>query len=444
MGLTGLAIYKELPKKNCGECGVPTCLAFAMALAGGKASLESCPYVTEEAKEALGSASAPPIRLVKIGTGDKVVELGDETVMFRHDKTFFHPTGIAFEVEDTLDAAALAAKLEKIKGLEFDRVGLHYAADMIAVSNVSGNADAFLAAVKAAVDGTDLALVLISPNADTMAKALEIAGARKPLIYAATADNYEAMTELAKKYATALAVKADGFDALEELVGKVTALGHKDLVLDPGSRQTAQVVADLTQLRRMTIKKKFRPFGYPVVAFTSEADPMDEIMQAQSYVSKYASMVVVKTAEKQHVMALFTWVQNLYTDPQKPIQVESKIYEVGHVGPDSPVYITTNFSLTYYSVEGEVEGTKIPSYIIPVDTEGTSVLTAWAAGKFSGERVAEVMKELGIEEKVNHRNVIIPGYVAVIAAKLKETSGWNVIVGPREASGISLFAKNNL
>ena len=444
MGLTGLAIYKELPKKNCGECGVPTCLAFAMALAGGKASLETCPYVTEAAKESLGSASAPPIRLVKIGAGDGVIELGDETVMFRHDKTFFHPTAIAFEVEDTLDAAALAAKLDKIKALEFDRVGIHYAANMLAISNVSGNADAFVAAVKMAVEKTDMALVLIAADVDTMAKALEIAAARKPLVYAATADNYEKMTALAIKHAVPMAVKADGFDALEELVGKVVALGHKDLVLDPGSRQTAKVVADLTQLRRLTIKKKFRPFGYPVMAFTSEADPMDEVLQAQAYVAKYASMVVVKGAEKEEVMALFTWISNLYTDPQKPIQVEMKIYEVGAVNPNSPVYITTNFSLTYYSVEGEVEATKIPSYIIPVDTEGTSVLTAWAAGKFGGERVAEVMQELGIADKVNHKNVIIPGYVAVIAAKLKETSGWNVIVGPREASAISVFAKSNL
>lgn len=444
MGLTGLAIYKQLPKKNCGECGVPTCLAFAMALASGKASLDKCPYVTEEAKEALGSASAPPIKLVKIGVGDHVVELGDETVLFRHDKTFYHPTGIAFEVEDTLDAAALAAKLEKINGLEFDRVGLHYTVDMVAIKNASGNADTFANVVKQVADASPLALVLMSDDSDAMAKALEIVTARKPLVYAATADNYEKMTELAKKYEAPLAVKADGLEALEELVNKVVALGHKDLVIDTGSRKTVDVLADLTQLRRLTIKKKFRPFGYPVMTFTTEEDPMDEVLQAQVYVSKYASMIVLKTVEKQHVLPILSWRQNLYTDPQKPIQVESKIYEVGAVTPDSPVYITTNFSLTYYTVEGEVEGSKIPSYIIPIDTDGTSVLTAWAAGKFSGEKIAEVMKELGIEEKVNHKNVIIPGYVAVISAKLKEESGWNVLVGPREAAGISSFAKSNL
>jgi acetyl-CoA decarbonylase/synthase complex subunit gamma len=230
---------------------------------------------------------------------------------------------------------------------------------------------------------------------------------------------------------------------LEDVVNKVVALGHKDLVIDPGSRETVEVLKDLTQIRRMSIKKKFRPFGYPVIAFTTETDPMDEVLQAQVYVSKYASLVVMKTVEKQFVLPLLSWRQNLYTDPQKPIQVESKIYEIGAVNENSPVYITTNFSLSYYSVEGEVEASKIPSYIIPIDTDGTSVLTAWAAGKFGGDRIAEVMKELGIEQKVSHRNVVIPGYVAVIAAKLKEESGWNVIVGPREAAGISAFARAN-
>lgn len=444
MGLTGLAIFKELPKKNCGECGVPTCLAFAMALAAGKASLESCPYVTEAAKESLGSASAPPIKLVKVGAGDsQTVELGDETVMFRHDKTFYHPTAVAFEVEDTLDEAALTAKLAQINGLEFDRVGLHYTVDMVAVKNASGNADTYANVVKKVAESSKLALILMSDDSAAMEKALEAVTARKPLVYAATIDNYEAMTAVAKKYEAPLAVKGANLNELEEVVTKVVALGHKDLVIDPGSRNTVDVLADLTQIRRMAIKKKFRPFGYPVMAFTSEVDPMDEVMQAQVYVSKYASLVVIKTVEKQFVLPLLSWRQNLYTDPQKPIQVESKIYEVGAVSENSPVYITTNFSLSYYSVEGEVEASKIPSYIIPIDTDGTSVLTAWAAGKLGGDKVAEVMKSLGIEEKVSHRNVVIPGYVAVIAAKLKEDSGWNVIVGPRESAGISPFARAN-
>jgi acetyl-CoA decarbonylase/synthase complex subunit gamma len=350
---------------------------------------------------------------------------------------------IAFEVEDTLDEGALTARLEQINGLEFDRVGLHYTVDMIAIKNASGNADTFAQVVKKIAENTKLALILMSDDSAAMEKALETVTARKPLVYAATIDNYEAMTAVAKKYEAPLAVKGANLDELEEVVNKVVALGHKDLVIDPGSRNTVDVLADLTQIRRMAIKKKFRPFGYPVMAFTSESDPMDEVLQAQVYVSKYASLVVLKTVEKQFVLPLLSWRQNLYTDPQKPIQVESKIYEIGAVNENSPVYITTNFSLSYYSVEGEVEASKIPSYIIPVDTDGTSVLTAWAAGKFGGDRIAQVMKDLGIESKVSHRNVVIPGYVAVIAAKLKEESGWNVIVGPRESAGISPFARAN-
>ena len=441
MALTGLEIYKLLPKKNCGECGPPTCLAFAMSLAAGKASLDTCPYVSDAAKEALGSASAPPIKLVKIGAGEKIVELGDETVIFRHDKTFFHPTGIAFEVEDNLNEAELTQKIMEINGLEFSRVGLQYEVDMVAVKQ-TGDAAQFKQAVEKVAAGTKLALVLITEDPAAAAQALEVCTGRNPLLYAATESNYNDMTELAKKYNVPLGIKAEDIFKLSDLAEKVIALGHKDLVLDSGARGTAQVLADLTQLRRATIKKKYRPFGYPTVAFTTAEDPMEEMIQAQVYISKYASMVVVKTSAKHFILPLLTWRQNLYTDPQKPIQVESKIYEVGKVTADSPVYLTTNFSLTYFSVEGEVEGSKVPAYIIPVATDGTSVLTAWAAGKYSAEKIAEVINSVGIADKVNHREIILPGYVAVLSGKLEEKSGWKVIVGPREAAGIPAFAKS--
>lgn len=441
MALTGLEIYKLLPKKNCGECGPPTCLAFAMSLAAGKASLEVCPYVSDDAKEALGAASAPPIKLIKIGAGGKTVELGDETVIFRHDKTFFHPTGIAFEVEDSLSETELAQKLEEINVLEFDRVGLHYEVDMVAVKQ-TGDAAQFKTAVQKVAATTSLSLVLITEDPASADQALEACKGRNPLLYCATENNYSEMTELAKKYGVPLGVKAENIFALSNLVEKITALGYKELVLDSGARDTSKVLADLTEMRRAAIKKKYRPFGYPTVAFATAEDPMEEIMQAQVYVSKYASMVVLKTTAKHFVLPLLAWRQNLYTDPQKPIQVETKIYEVGNVTADSPVYLTTNFSLTYYSVEGEVEGSKVASYIIPVDTDGTSVLTAWAAGKYSAEKIAEVINSIGIAEKVNHREIILPGYVAVLSGKLEEKSGWKVVVGPREAAGIPAFAKS--
>ena len=439
MGLTGLEIYKQLPKKNCGECGTPTCLAFAMALAAGKAALDSCPYVTEAAREALDSAAAPPIKAVKFGNG---LILGDETILFRHDKTFYHETTIMIHIADTLSDEEISIKVQEINALEFDRVGLHYSVDGIAVVDESGDSARFAAVCARIGAETTKSLMILSENPEALQAAVPNLADRKPLIGVATAANYEAVVNLAKELAVPVILKADGLDALNDLVEKAQALGYKEFVLDPGSRTTSRTLANLTHLRRLAIKKKFRAFGYPVIAFTSKNDPMEEVTEASVYVCKYASAVVVKAMGKAQLLPLLAVRQNLYTDPQKPIQVESSLHTVGEVNENSPLYITTNFSLTYYSVEGEVEATKIPSYILPIDTDGTSVLTAYAAGKFEPEKIAEAMEACGIAAKVSHRKVIIPGYVAVISGKLAEKSGWEVVVGPRESSGIASFAKS--
>lgn len=439
MALTGLEIFKQLPKKNCQECGVPTCLAFAMALAAGKATLDSCPYVTEEAREALDSAAAPPIKAIKFGQ-DTV--LGDETVLFRHDKTFYHPTAVLIQVSDSMEEEELRVKLQEINGLVFERVGLQYSVDGIAVVNDSQDAQRFAKCVSEVAAGTDKSLVLLSDAPQAVREALVGLASRKPLIGVATTDNYQEMVNIAKEHAVPLIVRGAGLDGLNDLVEKVHALGYKELVLDPGAGTAVEVLANLTHLRRLAIKKKFRPFGYPVIAFTNQGDPLEEIMEAGVYVTKYASAVVIRTSSKAQVLPLLTLRQNIYTDPQKPIQVEPSLHAVGNVDENSPFYITTNFSLTYYSVEGEVEASKIPSYILPIDTDGTSVLTAYAAGKLEPEMVHEAMLASGIAEKVKHRNVVIPGYVAVLSGKLAEVSGWKVIVGPQEASGIVSFAKS--
>ncbi|MBW6463638.1 MAG: acetyl-CoA decarbonylase/synthase complex subunit gamma [Dethiobacteria bacterium] len=440
MGLTGLEIYKHLPKTNCKDCGSPTCLAFAMALASGKASLDACPHVTDEAKEALDSASAPPIKLVKVGVGDNVVELGEETEIFRHDKRFFHPTGVAVLISDTDD---VAAKAEAFEALEFHRVGMDYKTDLVAVKCDSGDAAKFKAAVETVAGKTAKAMILIADDPAVMEAGLGVVADRKPLVCAATADNFEKMTELAKGKECPLVVRGKDLHETAELVEKVVALGHKDLVLDSGARETSKVLADLTQFRRLAVRKKFRPFGYPAIAFTSKEDPREEVIQAGVYMSKYADVVVMKAAEKQQLLPLLSWRQNLYTDPQKPIAVEAKLYDIGTPGEESPVYVTTNFSLTYFIVEGEVESSRIPSRILSVDTGGVSVLTAYADNKFSAETIAEAIKKSGLEEKVKHRKLVLPGHVAVLKGALEEESGWDVIVGPREASGITKFSKDN-
>lgn len=438
MGLTGLDIFKQLPKTNCKECGQATCLAFAMQIAAGKAGLDGCPHVSAAAREALEAASAPPVALVKIGTGDNEIQLGNETVLFRHDKRFEHPTAITISVNDTED---VAAKVQAVNKLVFDRVGMTFKADMVAVINASGDAAKFAEAVKTAVDNTELPLTLCSEDAAAMASALEIAGSKKPLIYAATAANYEAMTELAKKFECPLAVKAANLNDLADLVEKIVALGWKQLILDSGATDVNKVLADQTQIRRLAINKRFRPFGYPTIAVVTNEDPVQAVLDASVFIAKYAGIVVLSTADPADILPLITLRLNIYTDPQKPIAVESKLYKVGEPGPDAPVFITTNFSLTYFCVQGDVEAARIPAYILPVDSDGTSVLTAWAAGKLTPDSITELIKKSGIEEMVNHRKLILPGGVAVLSGKLAEVSGWEVLVGPYDSGGIPSFIK---
>ncbi|NLX90772.1 MAG: acetyl-CoA decarbonylase/synthase complex subunit gamma [Firmicutes bacterium] len=438
MALTGLDIFKLLPKTNCKKCGYLTCLAFAMALANGKSSVDACPELSAEARETLSSAAEPPIRSVNIGSGEKIVKVGGETELFRHDKRFNHPVAIAVAVNDNED---VEAKIDKINSLSFERVGQHYEVDMVALMNTSGDAAVFKEAAVKAAAGTDKNFILVTRDTLAMEAALQVLGPRKPLLYAADGDNYAEMTELAKAHGCALAVRAGDLHALAELTAKVIALGYRELVLDPGAQDSSRILADLTQLRRLAVRKKFRPFAYPVITFTTKEDPAEEMMQIASATAKYADIIVVRTDRAEYLLPALTLRENIYADPQKPVAVEPGLYAVGDAGEHSPVYCTTNFSLTYFLVEGEVSATRIPSYILSVDTNGTSVLTAYADNKFTAETIARAMEEYGLEQKVGHKNIVIPGAVAVLKGKLEEESGWNVIVGPREASGIQKFAK---
>lgn len=440
MGLTGLEIFKQLPKTNCKDCGQPTCLAFAMSLASGKANLDQCPHVTDAAKEALDSASAPPVALIKIGVGEKAVTIGNETVLYRHDKRFENMTAIAVSVSDEMSSAEIAEKIVQINKLAFDRVGQMHSVSMVAVKNSAGDPGKFAEAVKAAADNTDFPLVLISEDPAAVEKALEIAAGKKPLVCGANSDNYEAMTNLAKKYDVPMVVKGDSLEQLASLVEKVVGMGFKQIIIDSGAREVNRVLADQTQMRRHALKK-FRPFGYPTIAFASNQDSLQAVIDAGVYISKYAAVVVIDSADPADVLPLITLRLNIYTDPQKPIAVESKIYEIGNVDNSSPVYVTTNFSLTYFCLAGDVESSRVPGYILPVDTDGVSVMTGWAAGKFTPEKISEMLQESGISDKVEHRKVIIPGGVAVLSGKLQELSGWEVIVGPRESAGIPTFLK---
>jgi len=441
MALTAMDIYKLLPRKNCGECGVPTCLAFAMQLSKKQASIDDCPYVSDEAKEALAGASVPPIRLVKIGTGDNELEIGNETVMFRHEETFHHPCGIAVQITDELEGDYLDEKIEKINGLWFERVGEMIGVELIAIKETKGDAQKYADVVKRVVEKSKQTPILMSFRPSIIETALEVSAEKKPLIYAATQENFEKMAELAKNYQVPLAVYEEGLDELAEFTPKLKGLGVNDLVLDTGARDMPKVMNDLTQIRRQALKNNFRPFGYPTIAFAGAGDTKKLVIEGSTYVSKYANIIVVNGDEPWQILPLLTLRQNIYTDPRVPPAIESKVYEVGEVTPDSPILMTTNFSLTYYTVLGEVEASKIPAYILAIDTEGQSVLTAYSSEKLNAEDAAKTIKQVGLENMVNHKNIVIPGFVAVMSGALEAESGWNVTVGPREATSIPVFLR---
>lgn len=443
MALTGLDIYKLLPKTNCGECKSPTCLAFAMRVAQKQASIDQCPHVTAEAKEKLGAASAPPIQLVTIGTGNFKVAVGNETILFRHEETFHHPAGIAVAVSDKLSEAEIAARADKVVHLIFERVGTKIAVDMVCVNNDSGDPAKFAAAAKIVAQKCPMAMILNSENPESLKAAVAVCADKRPLLYGANPNNYQAVAALAKEKNLPVGAKADGLEALAGLTQKIAAAGVKEIVIDSGARNVRQQLEDLTKVRRYALKKTFRPLGYPQIAFVADADPMLTVLMAAIYVAKYSGIVVVDAIEPSQLMPLLTVRQNIYTDPRSPIQVEAGIHKVGEATAKSPLLVTTNFSLTYYTVEGDVESSKVPTNILVVDTEGTSVLTAWAAEKFTTDQIAAAMRKNEVEKIAPHKKIIIPGLIAVESGKLQEETGWEVVVGPKESSGIPSYLKAN-
>jgi acetyl-CoA decarbonylase/synthase complex subunit gamma len=445
MALTGIAIYKWLPKTNCGECGVPTCLAFAMGLAAGKSELSACPYVSNEAKEKLDEASAPPIRPITIGVGDNAVKVGGETVMFRHEKRFENRPGIGAILSDKASTVEAEAMLNKLKTLQYERVGQHLRAELLALKADSGDAATFTALVKKVSESSDAALILMSDNIEIQNAALEICAVKKPLIYAATKDNIDDFAELAMKHSCPLAVKAANLDELVELTEILTAAGVKDMVLDGGSREIDKVYQEQIIIRRAALQNKFRPLGFPTIVFPCEMteDPLQEAVIAAALVAKYGGIIVLSDFRGESLFPLLVERLNIYTDPQRPLATTQGIYEINGPDTNSPVLLTCNFSLTYFIVSGETENSKVSSHLLIKDTEGLSVLTAWAAGKFSADDIALFVKKSGIADKVSHRKLIIPGYIAVESGGLEEElDGWEIEVGPREAAHIPSYLKN--
>jgi acetyl-CoA decarbonylase/synthase, CODH/ACS complex subunit gamma len=444
MALSGLEIYKLLPASskdaavkahaNCKECGFPTCLAFAMKLSQKQAELAQCPYVEEESKVKLEASAAPPIRLITVSAAEHKLDVGNETVLFRHEKTFFHQPGLFVRVKDSQSDVAQVA--QAVAGYAVDYVGMDLTLDGIAVEAAGGNFAATVTAVKAACP---FPLILIAEDPAVAEAGLKAAQGTRSLLYAATAANWQPMAKLAVTYKVPLAVRVEGGDvgALAALAEQVKGAGVEDIVLDPGVRDYSGSLGVFTQLRRLALKKNERKVGYPIIAFAG----VDPILAGQ-HIAKYAGFVVLDRFNPADVYPLLVMRANLFTDPQKPIQVQPGIYEINNPKPGDPLMVTTNFSITYFAVANEVESSGLPGWLLVADAEGMSVLTAWAAGKFDADRIAKSVKTSGIADKINHQRIIIPGHVAVLMGELEEAlPGWQISVGPREAVDLPNYLK---
>jgi len=445
MALSGIQIYKLLPQTNCKECGFPTCLAFAMKLAAKQVELGACPYVSDASKKQLAESSAPPIRLITLKAGTQV-KVGNEVVMFRHEKTFYNKTGLFLRVKAS--DPDIAKKVAAADAYKVNYVGMDLTIDGFAVE-----ADGDLAAaVKTIRTVTQRPLILIGNDAAALDSALGLLAGEQALIYAADSSDYEPLADTAKKHKAALVVNGRDVamqrlyvDALADLTQKVQAKGVDDMVLDLGGKNMSEALTRSTQVRRLAIKSNLRALGYPTIFFAAQNGVEKEAVYAAQAIAKYAGFVVLDTFSPEMLYPLLVLRENIYTDPQKPIQVTPGIYEINSPTAESPVLITTNFSITYFSVANEVEGSGLPAWLVVTDAEGMSVLTAWAAGKFDAERIAKAVKGFDVASKVGRKRIVLPGHVAVLSGELEEElSDWEIRVGPREAVDLPAFMKQAL
>jgi acetyl-CoA decarbonylase/synthase complex subunit gamma len=437
---TAIEIFKMLPKKNCGKCNFPTCLAFAMQIANSKAKLQDCPFISEEALSALAASAAPPIRLVKFGAGNKVIEMGDETELYRHEKRFFHSTAFAPSISDALDETAILQRLDGILNTKFDRVGQVLCYDAIAIKDDSSDAYRFAAAVEEVASRTELPIVLVSNSPEIMRAGAGKIVKKRPLLFGADASNHEPMAALAKELDCPLVVsEGEGLPELAELVQKVKALGIEDMVLNFQAGSMKKLLELSSIIRKVSVKKTFRGLGYPILVDAGSGE--GAVLKGLLATMKYGSIVLFDELSETQALPLFVLRQNIYTDPQVPIQVKPGIYPVNGPGENSPILFTTNFSLTYFTVLADIEKSKVPVWLLVVDTEGLSVMTAFSAGKLTPEGVAKALDASEVKQKTMRRELVIPGMVTRMSGKLQELTEMKVLVGPKESSGLPKYLR---
>jgi acetyl-CoA decarbonylase/synthase complex subunit gamma len=442
MALSGIQVFKLLPKTNCKDCGYATCMAFALQLAAGKAALEGCPHLSSEVVTTLTDVATAAVRRVEFGPADDPTVLGDETVLYRHEKRFEHAPALALMIDDSVDDADLNNVLDTFRTQSFERVGERLRVRLVAIA--SSDTDRLARRVKLAAEQTQAGIVIVSDDPDALEKAGEAIADKRPLLCGARPDTFDRVAEIANRLKTAVVLRGADLEELAALGQRAIDAGLRQVMLEPIANTAGDAFAAQVLTRRAAVRDKVRALGFPTMVFPCRltADRLVETLISSALVAKYAGIVVVGDLDPAHTLPLLSLAQGLYTDPQKPMMVDAGIYPLGEPGPESPVLLTTNFSLTYYTVVGEVENSKVPAWLLVMDVEGQSVLTAWAAGKFVADAIAPFVKKSGIEQKVAHRQLIIPGYVASIRGELEaELGDWEVTIGVREAADIPRYLR---
>lgn len=442
MALKGLDIFKLSPKKNCKECGCPTCMAFCMKVAQGAMPLEKCPYFAPDAVAKLSEATAPPMKTIEVGKG---LKLGGETVLFRHEKTLVSKNLFAVSLCSCMTDEVLDAKIAAMKQVDYERIGERMYVELLYLNYDGSGAARYVELVKKAL-ATERALILNVEDVDVARAALEVCKDEKPILNGCNPENWEAMNALAREMNVTLGVKAGSLEALHELVEKLEAAGNKNLVLDVTGKNAKETLAGAVIVRRSALKDGDRTFGYPSLVNLAAIAPGDSRLQtayAAMFTEKYGSILVMENMTYAEALPLYGLRQNIFTDPQKPMKVEAKIYPINGADENSPCALTVDFALTYFLVSGELERANCPINLLITDASGMSVLTAWAAGKFSSSTIKKFFDENDIENKIKSRTLIIPGKVAVMKGEIQEKlPGWRVVVGPTEAVQLVKFMKD--
>ena len=444
MALKALDIFKLTPKKNCKECGFPTCMAFSMKVAGGAVEVSKCPHMSDEAIQKLSEATAPPMKTLKVGAGENEYTLGGETVLFRHEKTLVSKNRYAIAFCDCMTEEEVASKIANINKVEYERIGEVMKAEFACVT-YNSNKENFLNIIKKLKAETKVAFILNVDDAEVAKEAVAELKGLNPVVLGATKDNYEAMLEVVKGDNLSLGLKADNLEDLYATVELVQKAGYKELILDVTGESIKDTYVNAVQVRRIALKEQDRTFGYPSIVFVNElanGDDNMEVALSSAFTVKYGSIIVIDDISYAKALPLYALRQNLFTDPQKPMRVETKVYPINNPDENSPVLVTVDFALTYFVVTGELERSKVPCWLVIPDAGGYSVLTSWAAGKFGGSVIGNFVKECGIADMTKNRDLIIPGKVAVIKSDVQDNlPDWNVIVGTAEAMELPKFLK---